>query len=120
MASAASWSSSPGRLCALVRAALVTDDVHTLADAQHAYISAGLSMFVRLGVSKAVESSLAEAAWAEIRSPEVGPVLRELHDLGGRLSAHRATRSTSSFPTEEGLTPCLSTGFSCSSPMSIT
>lgn len=50
--------------------------------------SAGLSMLARLGIPKAVESSLAGAAWDEIRSPEVGPALRELHDLGGRLSQH--------------------------------
>ncbi len=76
------------KVCALVRAALVTDDVRTIVDAQHVYISAARSMLARLGIPKPGESSLAEAAWLEIRSPEVAPALRELHDLGGRLFQH--------------------------------
>jgi len=75
------------KVCALVRAALVTDDAAYPRRRPACVHQRGAEHARGLGIPKAVESSLAEAAWAEIRSPEVG-TFRELHELGGRLSQH--------------------------------
>jgi hypothetical protein len=72
----------------MVREALLTDDVETLATAQHAYLTTMLGLLARVGVPERVGPALAQAVLAEIRSPEVAPVLHELQDLGERLRQH--------------------------------
>jgi hypothetical protein len=74
--------------CSMVREALLTDDVETLATAQHAYLTTMLGLLARVGVPERVDPALAQAALAEIRSPEVAPALHELQDLGERLRQH--------------------------------
>ena len=74
--------------CSMVREALLTSDVETLSTAQHAYLTTMLGLLARVGVPERVDPALAQAALAEIRSPEVAPALHELQDLGERLRQH--------------------------------
>jgi hypothetical protein len=47
-----------------------------------------LGVLARIGIPDPVAPAIAQAALAEIRSPEVAPALRELQDLGEHLRRH--------------------------------
>jgi len=56
--------------------------------AQHAYLTTTLGLLARVGVPERIDPALAQAALAEIRSPEVASALHELQELGERLRQH--------------------------------